>query len=446
MPGDELDELDELLSRRAAELDVPGAALGVVHAGREHTAATGVTSAVAPVPVDAGTLFMIGSVTKPVTATALLSLAESGRLDLDAPLRSVLPDVPAAGGLTARHLLTHTGGLEGDVPDDEDWAEDALARHVRAYAPPARPGAEFSYSNAGLRLAGRVLEVLTGEPYDLAVRRLVLDPLGMRDSVFLPWRAHARRRAVGHLPTGEVAGTWGLGRSGLPSGGLLCPITDLLRFARFHLDGTSAGSPPIKDATRAAMRDAQRAAAPPYDEVGLSWLLVRTHGVRAVTHQGNINGVQVATLLLLPEHGLAVAGVANAGSGRRLLSDLTDHCLRRLLALRPDPPPALRTLGDADLAEYRGRYDAGALCFELTAEDGGLRATVSLNIDPGDEAVALPPPASLAFCGPDEVALRDGTRYGRFQRTDGEITAFLCAGRSFTRRADGRRPAAPPAR
>ncbi|HET8926520.1 MAG TPA: serine hydrolase domain-containing protein, partial [Microbacterium sp.] len=115
-------ELEELIARTAAEAAIPGAAVVVVHEGREHLFTTGVTSVDAPAPVTADTLFMIGSTTKTVTATAVLSLVAEGRLDLDAPVVEVVPelrlsDPGAQRALTPRHLLTHTGGFEGDIPD-----------------------------------------------------------------------------------------------------------------------------------------------------------------------------------------------------------------------------------------------------------------------------------------------------------------------------------------
>src|SRR5687768_12400291 len=104
-------------------LHVPGVAVGVQHEGKEHTAGFGVTNVDHPVPVDADTLFQIGSTTKTVTGTVAMQLVESGMLDLDAPVRTYLPDLrlsneAVAGAVTMRHLFTHTAGWVGDYFED----------------------------------------------------------------------------------------------------------------------------------------------------------------------------------------------------------------------------------------------------------------------------------------------------------------------------------------
>ena len=114
---------------------VPGVAIGLIADGEEWFASFGVTSVEHPLPVDADTLFQIGSITKTVTATALMRLVEQSRLDLDVPVRRYLPelrlrDEDVARRVTLRHLLTHHGGWFGDFFDDTGSDDDALARYV----------------------------------------------------------------------------------------------------------------------------------------------------------------------------------------------------------------------------------------------------------------------------------------------------------------------------
>src|SRR5262245_58532042 len=108
---------------RMAEYSVPGVAVGVLRNGEEFTAGFGITNVEAPVPVDANTLFQIGSISKTFTGTVAMRLVEEGKLDLDAPIRTYLPglklqDEAAAAGATLRHLFNHTGGWLGDYFDD----------------------------------------------------------------------------------------------------------------------------------------------------------------------------------------------------------------------------------------------------------------------------------------------------------------------------------------
>ncbi len=135
---------------------VPGVALGIFADGREFSAGFGVTNVRHPLEVNEHTLFQIGSTTKTFTATLAMRLAEAGKLDLDAPVRRYLPgfrmkDAEVTERVTMRHLLTHTGGWEGDYFDDTGAGDDALRIYVERMAdlPQLTPlGAVWSYNNA----------------------------------------------------------------------------------------------------------------------------------------------------------------------------------------------------------------------------------------------------------------------------------------------------------
>src|SRR5690606_4399813 len=153
-------------------------------------------------------VFQLGSVTKTFTATLLLMLADEGLLDLDAPLVSVLPeltwgDADAREIVTARHLLTHTSGIDGDHFLDLGRGEDVLERYVGTCGDLAQvvaPGAAWSYCNTGFAIAGRLVERLTGQTYDDALADRLLRPLGMTRSCTLPEEALRHRAAFGHVP------------------------------------------------------------------------------------------------------------------------------------------------------------------------------------------------------------------------------------------------------
>ncbi|MGB9380342.1 MAG: serine hydrolase domain-containing protein, partial [Candidatus Binatus sp.] len=185
---------------------VPGVALGIVCEGREFMQGFGVTNVRHPLPVDEKTLFQIGSTTKTFTATAVMRLVEDGKLTLDQPIRTYLPDFTmrdpeVTTRLTMRHLLTHTGGWDGDFFPDTGNGDDALARYVRLMAelPQLTPlGTILSYNNAAFSLAGRVVEVVTGKTYEAALNELVLQPLGLKHSFLFPTDAMTHSFAVGH--------------------------------------------------------------------------------------------------------------------------------------------------------------------------------------------------------------------------------------------------------
>ncbi|MFB8387556.1 serine hydrolase domain-containing protein [Microbacterium sp. NPDC055910] len=442
--------LQELIDRTAEDAGIPGAAVAVVHDGVERLFTTGVASVAAPAPVTIDTLFMTGSTTKTVTATTVLALVEEGRLDLDRPVADLLPELRlsssrALAALTPRHLLTHTGGFEGDIADDEsDWSRAALERSIAQYGELpqyAPPGESFSYSNAGFRLLGRLLEVVDGDDYDIVVRRRVLEPLGMGSSLFLPWDVFSRPHVAGHEvgPDGAstVVHTWGLGRSALPEGGLVSSIADQARYLRFHLDGTAAVSAPVSPERRRLMQTAQADAAVPFDAVGLPWLLVREYGTTAVTHGGNVAGIQRSTMTLVPDEGLGVTVLANSGAGGALGAAVDEWCFRTLLGRVPDEPRAAVSQEPRELAPYCGRFDAGTWGIDLIADEGMLRATFFFTSPSDDEQRVLPPPLRLAFTGVrDEVVRPEApqTVFGRFERgADGAVVRLKTQGRTLRR-------------
>jgi CubicO group peptidase (beta-lactamase class C family) len=163
-------EFDAYLTRRMAKLKVTGVAVGVIAGDREHAAGFGVTSLDHPLPVNADTPFQIGSTTKTFTATAIMRLVEQDKLDLEAAVRTYLPEFRVADAgvsreVRLRHLVTHTAGWYDDALTQETGdGDDALATMVAGMAdvPQVTPlGQYFSYNNGALCVAGQVIEAVT---------------------------------------------------------------------------------------------------------------------------------------------------------------------------------------------------------------------------------------------------------------------------------------------
>jgi CubicO group peptidase (beta-lactamase class C family) len=396
----------------------PGVAVGVLRDGHDEITTFGVTSIDNPLPVQANTLFQIGSITKTVTATAVVRLVEQGRLELEAPVRRYLPelrlaDEGVAEQVTLRHLLTHTGGFVGDDFTDTGSGDDAVARYVANLAelPQVSPlGALFSYCNSGFVIVGRVIEVVTGQPYERAAQDLVLGPLGMSQSFFWPTDVMTRRFVVGHISpfddAGEikVARPWALARAANPAGGLTSCVPDLLRYARFLI-----GQGPPGFLSRESLQVMQSPLAPAgnfADSVGVAWMLSTIGQTTIVEHSGGTLGQQTV-LRVVPERDFALVVLTNASRGSELHGWLSAALLRKHLDLvRPDRVPLDVTADDLD--EYEGQYESWMTSLEVSVDRDARRLVLQPRPKggfptKGSPPGPTPPPTPFALWSADRI-------------------------------------------
>lgn len=161
------------------------------------------------IPNDGDTKFRLASVTKQFTAVAIMILYERGLVDLDAPVKTYLPDAPAAwDAVTVRHLLTHTSGVPNFTGFDDYEATktlpatlDSLIARFRDHPLDFQPGDGWTYSNSGYILLTAVIEKASGKPYAEFVTEALFQPLGMSDSGYDSHAAILPHRASGYVPT-----------------------------------------------------------------------------------------------------------------------------------------------------------------------------------------------------------------------------------------------------
>lgn len=248
--------LDGMLPPALDRVEIAGAGVAVVHDGEVLTsrgygwADTG-TGDGDPVPVHpARTLFRPGSVSKVVTATAVMQLVERGQLDLDADLRTYLDfDLPLnQGPVTLRHLLTHTAGFEDRIAGliSLNGAPVDLRRAVSVDPPVQvyRPGAVPAYSNYGNALAGYVVERVSGVSFTDHLRTSVLEPAGMTSATFeQPLPPHlAGQMSRGYPDAASPAAPFEhVGES--PAGGLSATVDDMAAFMLAQLGEPVTGKP-----------------------------------------------------------------------------------------------------------------------------------------------------------------------------------------------------------
>ncbi len=442
--------LCEQVAEAMRRLRVPGAAVGLMHQGREYTAGFGVTNVDCPASVSAKTLFQIGSITKTVTATAAMRLVEAGTLALDTPIRTYLPDLrladeSVAARVTLRHLLTHTAGWEGDfgLMEDTGRGDDALARYVASLSQARQQtplGTVWSYNNAALQLAGRVIEAVTGKPYETAAHELVLAPLGMSHAYFFPEQVMLHSFVAGHNVVNDqaaVARPWPIPRNANPAGGVTTSVGDMLRYARFQMvDGTAA------DGTRVLSRASLDLMQSPLVEagvrgwVGLTWFMQEWDGVRVIGHDGGTIG-QIARLRLAPARDFALVMLTNASRGGALVEEVTRWAFARYLGLaEPERVPQPRT--PEQLASFAGHYVSTARVVDLALREGTLtmQSHDSERVRAQMENPAPPqPPFAVAFYAEDRIVATDGPFTGdtaEFLRNqDGSIAWLRVGGRLY---------------
>ena len=409
------EQIVEQVADWRAELNVPGVTYGVHIGGEIYSGGCGVTSVENPLPVTDETIFQIGSITKTVTATLIMRLAEQGALALDARVREYLPgfrvaDESVAERVTLRHLLTHLAGWTGDVFTDTGNNDDALSKYVARMADfeqLAPLGAFFSYNNAAFAVAGRVIEALTGMSYEGAVRELIFEPLGLERSYFFPHEVMLHRFAVGHqagASGSRVLSPWAIPRGLNAGGGIACHIQDLLRYGAYHLGD---GSPLMNADNFAEMHRPQALAPPAIGRCGLAWMISDYGGRAAHWHTGGTNG-QDALLVVMPELRLALGSIANGDKGLDLNNRFRNAVLKAFASIEiPAPQPLDSTA--ARLAEYVGQYQGTMRAIELQLQEGRLFADIRFRGGlPSDRELPPMPLAELARCGPDEMLVLDG--------------------------------------
>jgi CubicO group peptidase (beta-lactamase class C family) len=452
------DTLSDFVEAAAAEFGIPGVAVGVWADGREISACHGVTSVDNPLPVDRDTLYVLGSVTKTYTATALMRLVAEGRVDLGAPVRRYVPelvlaDERAAAQVTVLNLLNHTSGFGWDLLVDTGEGDDALAGFVaklnelELIAP---PGARASYSQAGYSLLGRVIEKVVDMPYEKAMVALVFEPLGLSHSFFAPDDVMTRRFAVGHNRgedgTLTIGRLWRGPRCRNAGGGLASSAADQLRWARFHLgDGRAESGATVlptellrqmKQST-VALRGSNLG-----DALGIGWFLRDIGGVRAVGHAGSANG-QFAELLTVPERGFAVVSLSNAGpDGTTFNQAVVRWALQTYLGMTDRDPEPL-PYDEARAREVVGRYELDVMTAAIGTDGAGL--TLDVRIKPEIRAASdseMPPdyaPAAIGLLPGDTdeyIVISGGLKglRGFFTRDEsGTVVGVDLAGRLFSR-------------
>jgi CubicO group peptidase (beta-lactamase class C family) len=354
---------------------VPGAAIGVLREGTVTTACYGAADVRTGEPVTRGTRFSAGSLAKSMVATVIARLAEAGRLSLDDPVATHVPELRAsgwAGRATLRDLLANRSGLplraglEFGFADRQDQDDGALSRLVADAAPGAPAGDFWSYTNVGWCMLGRVIETAAGAGWEHAMRRHLFDRAGMSETAFVTGGVPERRAMEHEVTAGGPVPVEPLAERAYGPAGTttVTTVTDLLRFAALHL----------QDPSLACLRavHAEISICGWLDSWCLGWARFGWQGGQVWGWDGLVNGER-SVLRLVPGQRAAAVLMTNSSTGRAMYRSLFADLMPSLSGIGVPPLRLDAAAGAAgDLSCFAGIYAWPDRQVDVTATANGL--------------------------------------------------------------------------
>jgi CubicO group peptidase (beta-lactamase class C family) len=327
---DAYDAIDAYVEGQMRRLHIPGASLAVVEGDQiVHYRGFGLARPGGETPTSQ-TPFFIGSLTKSITALAIMQLVEAGKVELDAPVQRYLPwfrvaETQASAQMTVRHLLNQTGGLPlwpSEIAHaDFDDRPNATERQIRALSTLkiTRPvGSKCEYSNFNYNILGLIVEVTSGEAYAEYVQRHIFDPLKMRHSHASKIAAQKDGLAVGHrhwfsipFPVPDMPVPVGM----LPSGQLISCAEDMAHYLIAHLNGGRFGG--VQILSQVGIDEMHRGVLElkmgniSGGLYGMGWFEIDLGPAKTYSHGGNVPDFS-AFMTIVPEQKKGVVLLLNA--------------------------------------------------------------------------------------------------------------------------------------
>ena len=344
LSADKRAQIEKAASSFMAANSVPGISVAVVQDGElVWSAGFGMADLENFVPATPSTLFRLGSISKPVTATAILQLSERGKLDLDAELQKYCPAFPKKEWpITTRELLGHLGGIRhynpdgmGDIPDDSAKHFASMEESLQIFASDplvAKPGTKFHYSTYGYTVLGCVLEGAASEKYVDYVKEKVFEPAGMAETQADNFFAVVQHRTRWyHKDKSGVVQNAGVLDSSykIPGGGLISSADDMARFEIAIMTNKL-----LKPTTRDLMWTPQKAADGSQNGYALGWGTQKKYGLALVEHTGGQQGTSTS-IILVPERRAGIVVLANMDSVDS--AALSMEILKTVLDLKDKP-------------------------------------------------------------------------------------------------------------
>ena len=349
------DEVDDYVEAQRQKLSVPGISLAVVKSGRIiKSKGYGLANIEWNVPATRNTAYQLASVTKQFTATGIMLLVEDGKLQLSDKIGKHLEQLPAAwSNITVRHLLSMTSGIKdylNHVPREQsrnDFTFEQLIELIRDRPLDFEPGENYAYSNSNYILLARIIQQLSGKPYDVFLAERVFGPLGMtatrRDS---PSDVITNRAALYDLRSNKLENVrylsptlWNNG-----DGGLLSTVVDLAAWDAALYSERILKKSSLEQMWQPAQLKNEKHEEYPSD-YGFGWVLGQQRGHRTVSHGGGRPGTSTQITRFLDDQLTVIVLMNGRGNAQAIATAVAGRYLPGLLLSsikpQPDPDPTL---------------------------------------------------------------------------------------------------------
>lgn len=410
------DQVDDYLRTVLAERHVPGVAVAVMKNGKAvKMKGYGVASVEFGVPVTTETVFEIGSVSKQMTAAGILLLVEDGKVKLDVPVSTYLPNTPEAWrDVTVRNLLTHTSGVRSYSSLDgfELYRHLSTADFIKQLSPHPlefTPGERNIYSNSGFTLLAHIIQTVSGKPYMQFMRERIFTPLGMtrtadRDPQFIiPNRAVGYEWEIDHLE-----GRDGVLTDLMGAGSIVSTISDMAKW-----DAALNGKTFLKPTSRAEWWKQFTFTNGKPSPYGFGWRISDIRGHKLIGHTGQTAGFGAANFRYVDDR-LSVIVLTNLGEiglggqiAARIAKFYAPGLSLKAVTAKPEP---VAGLGEKLLAVLRARNENKLDTAPLTQQL--LRSLSTERAKANHRRIAtLGNPANATFVESDESGPRPSYRY-----------------------------------
>jgi CubicO group peptidase (beta-lactamase class C family) len=357
LSGTSNDDIDAFIKGQMRRLHIPGGSMAIVEGDRVvHYRGFGQARPDGETPTSK-TPFFIGSLTKSITALAVMQLAEAGKVELDAPVQRYLPwfrvaDPDISAQITVRHLLNQTSGFSSTAGsivladmDGDDGASERQVRALSTFKNPRPVGTKFEYSNINFNILGLIIEVVSEEKYAGYIQRHVFDPLGMEHSYASKEEAKKYGLAMGYrhwfslpFPSPDLP----IPAGSLAAGQLISCAEDMTHYLAAHLNrGCYAGEQIL---SKAGIEELHRGVAEEITfgvnagKYGMGWFEIDFGKVKTYSHSGNVPDFS-AFMVILPKEKKGLILLFNADPyGLPLVTKEIGDGVTALLCGQEPPP------------------------------------------------------------------------------------------------------------